>query len=257
LYSVKLRFTIFLFTALVIILISCDRSGDKDLSLSPGEYQEIGLPDPNKTWDFNDYSEACVVLSNIKSLKPYALPKKESRKSGVIFDRIINPENLQFLQDDQLSLNEKAYRIQNYIQVQGCFVTAYTDLNAQEQYYNQELIDLYIFGLTIAQDMLDLGNLINESVEEKDVEIQYGYESIRNMYITMVLYVLRNQQKSHFFREDDLIRLSDFIYDTVLINRKWMQDNAVADIRNEVQKVIAGTSSDAIREKYTGLLDIL
>lgn len=253
----KSKFTLFFLSVFALFPISCDRSGHKDLSLSPEEYQEMGLPDPAKVWDFSDYSEACVVLSNIKSLKPYALPKKESRKSGAIFDRIINPDNLQFLLDDQLSLNEKAYRLQNYIHVQGCFVTAYTDFNVQEQYYNRELIDLYIFGLTIAQDMLDLGNLINESVEEKDIEIQYGYASIRDMYITMVLYVLKNEQKSHFFREDDLVRLSDFIYDAVSINRKWMQDTAAEDIKKELQKVIANTSSATIKKKYAQLMDIL
>jgi hypothetical protein len=251
------KFGLFIISVFTFILISCNGSHDKDLSLSVDEYEEMGLPDPAKAWDLNDYSEACAVLSNIKSLKPYSLPKKESRKSGVIFDRIINPENLQFLQDDQFSLNEKAYRIQHYIQVQGCFVTAYTDLNEKEQYYNRELIDLYIFGLTIAQDMLDLGNLINESIEEKDIEIQYGYESIRNMYITMVLYVLKNQQKSHFFKEDDLIRLSDFMYDALFINREWMEDAAVETIKNEVQSVIVNTSSETIRKKYSRLMEIL
>jgi hypothetical protein len=217
----------------------------------------MGLPDPSDTWDYKDYTEACVVLSNIKSLKPFSLPKKGSKNSGDIFDRLINPDNLLFLQDDNLSLNEKAYRIQKYINVQGCFVTAYTDLNTQVQFYNRELIDLYLFGLTIAQDMLDLGNLINESIDEKDIEMQYGFRSIQFMYITMVLYVLENQQKSYFFQENDLERLSNFVYNSVLINREWMEDAVVEDIRKQVQKIVQDTSSDGVRKKYNMLLDIL
>ena len=225
--------------------------------MSPEEYQNMGLPDHTQTWDFHAYSEACVVLSNIKSLKPFALPKKGSKKSGEIFDRMINMDNLLFLQDDELSLNEKAYEIQKYINVQGCFVTAYTDLNDQEQYYNRELIDLYIFGLGIAQHMLDLGNLINESIDERDIEMQYGYKSIQYMYITMVLYVLENQKKSYFFNEEDLIRLGDFLYNSVLINREWMEDAAVDDIKRRVQDIVEVTSSEEIRKKYNMLLDIL
>jgi hypothetical protein len=51
-------------------------------------------------------------------------------------------------------------------------------------------------GLTIAKDMLDLGHLINQSVEEKNIEMQYAFPSIQRMYITMVLFVLWNQKKS-------------------------------------------------------------
>ncbi len=245
------------FLIFTLISFSCDRFSDKDLSLRPEEYQDMGLPEHTKIWDYNDYTEACVVLSNIKSLKPFSLPKKGSRKSGEIFDRLIDTDNLLFLQDDNLTLNDRAYRIQKYINVQGCFVTAYTDLNDQEQYYNHELIDLYIFGLIIAQDMLDLGNLINESVDEKDIEMQYGYKSIQYMYITMVLYVLENQQKSHFFEEEDLIRLSDFLYDSVLINREWMEDAAAADIKKQVEEIVRKTSSKEINAIYNKLLGIL
>jgi hypothetical protein len=249
---------VFLFMMLFTLAgSSCERSSDKDYSFSPEEYQRMGLPDHLKIWDYNDYTEACVVLNNIKANKPLSLPKKDSKRSGVVFNRMIDPENLVFLQDEALSLKDKAYQIQKYIDIQGCFVTAYTDLNTSEQYYNRELIDLYIFGLTIAQDMLDLGRLINESVVEEDIEMQSRYPSIKNMYLTMVEFVLMNQQKSHFFETEDLERLSDFLYNSLLINREWINEDAAKEIKRQVKKVLEATSSDKIHQKYSSLIDIL
>ncbi|MBR9999893.1 MAG: hypothetical protein KFF73_13030, partial [Cyclobacteriaceae bacterium] len=180
-----------------------------------------------------------------------------SRRSGEIFNRIIDPVNLSFLQDETISLNEKASLIQNYVDIQGCFVTVYTNSNNTEQFYNRELIDLYIFGITIAQEMLDLGQLINESIEEEDIEMQYGYRSIQYLYLTMVNIVLENQQKSWFFEDKDLVRLSDFLYNSVMINKEWIQDKRAGEIKIRLKKIIENTESDEIREKYIELADNL
>jgi hypothetical protein len=240
-----------------MILFACSNSSDKDLSLTAKEYQEMGLPDPASTWNFEDYKEACIVLNNIKANKPFSLPRKDSKRSGDIFSRITNPENLVFVQDESLTLNERAFRIQHYVDIQGCFVTVYTESDISAQYYHRELIDLYIFGLTIAQEMLDLGQLINESVEEEALEMQYAYHSIRLLYLTMVMFILENQQKSWFFGEEDLVRLSDFLANSVMINREWIEDEPAREIKIRLNKIIEHSESDEIREKYIELAENL
>lgn len=249
---------IFLFLLAILLTgISCKNSSHKDYSFSPEEYREMGMPDHTRMWDYNNYQEACIVLNNIKSIKPRSLPRKNSRKSGEIFARIVNTDNLSFLQSDSMSLNQKAHLIQRYIDIQSCFVTAYTDLDSKEQLYNHELIDLYIFGLTIAQDMLDLGQMINESVDEKDIKMQHAYGSIQKMYSAMVAFVLMNQQKSYFFEKGDLERLSIFVYNSVMINKDWLKDTGGEYIKEQLKKIVENTSSDVIKTKYTALSGVL
>lgn len=247
------------YTILVIVLVSslaCSRSPQKDYTLTPEEYREMGLPDHTSTWDYEDYKEACIVLNNIKAVKPFSLPRKDSKRSEAVFSRLTDPGNLEFLMDESLSLHERAYRIQPYIDLQGCFVTVYTSTSQSEQYYNRELIDLYIFGLTIAQEMLDLGQQINESVEEEAVEMQYAYNSIRHLYITMVNFILENQQKSWFFEEKDLIRLSEFLVNSLIINREWIDDEPARDIVSRAKRILDTTDSEEIRKQYNELVDI-
>lgn len=242
---------------IVLTVFACSNPSDKDLSLTPEVYQEMGLPDPASTWNYEDYKEACIALNNIKAIKPFSLPRKDSKRSGAVFSRITNPENLVFVQDESLTLNERAYRIQHYVDIQGCFVTVYTESDNSEQYYHRELIDLYIFGLTIAQEMLDLGQLINESVEEEALEMQYAYQSIRRLYLTMVMFILENQQKSWFFAEEDMVRLSNFLANSIMINREWIEDEPAREIKIRLKKIIEHAESDEIREKYVELADKL
>ena len=51
-----------------------------------------------------DYETAFYVLNTLKYEKPFALPAKDSEKSGILFSRMMNLENLSFLQDETLPL---------------------------------------------------------------------------------------------------------------------------------------------------------
>jgi hypothetical protein len=245
------------FLVITLILTSCEKSSDRDQSLAPEEYIDTGMPDHSKLWNLQDYSTACEYLDNLKTFKPLSLPRKNSKKSGVYFSRIINPENLSFLQDESIPLNERALQIQQYVEIQGLLISIYTDINNTEQYYKRELIDLYIFGLTIAQNMLDLGNIINESVDEEDIKMQDRFHSIKNLYIKMVLFVLENQRKTTLFEEKDLIRLTDFISNSLSVNLEWLEPDAVEVLKQRIQEVIDNTTSEQIKNKYNLLVEEL
>jgi len=252
-----IRYNYIIFILLVLITSSCGRQTEQDHSLTSEEYIEIGMPDDTSGWTSKDYTVACKTLNDIKAVKPLSLPKKDSKKSGKYFNRIINTDNLSFLYDESLSLHERAYQIQVYVDIQGCLITAYTDLDNTEQYYNNELIELYIFGLTIAQNMLDLGFKINESIEEEDLKMQNRFHAIQNLYVSMVLFVLDNQKKSSLFEETDLEKLTDYISSSVSVNRDWMDTAAAAEIKQRLHEIIDNTSSQRIKNKYNKLIEVL
>lgn len=251
------RTTIIIFLFLIFFSIACKKESKQDQSLTIEEYRELGLPDNNVIWSYNDYVNTCKVLSNLKVFYPLSLPKKDSKKSGEYFMRIIDSENFSFLLDETIPLRERAEMIQKYVDIQGSLITSYTDLDNTKQNYHRELIDLYIFGLTIAQNMLDLGQRINESIDEEDIEMQYGYLSIQNMYIKMILFVLDNQHKSYFFIEADLEKLTKFVFESIMLNKDWMEAPAREDIEQSLQKVINNTTSVFIREEYQKLTETL
>ena len=247
--------TPFIFLILLLIAGSCGKLSDKDNSLTSEEFNNLGMPEYTRAWTFEDYKNACKVLDDIKNANPLSLPRKNSDRSGMYFNQIINLDNLDFLLDETLTYKQKAYKIQAYIDIHSYLVNIYTDINKKEQYYNNELIDLYIFGLTITQNMLDLGYQINESIDENDIKMQSGFRSIQYMYITMVLFVLESQEKISSFETADLEKLSDFVSSSVLLNKEWMESAAGDDIKQQLQRVIDNTSSDHITKKYNMLIE--
>ncbi len=237
-----------------LLFNACSRNSEKDLSLTPEKFEQMGIPDPTQPWTYNDYLVACRLLDNLRVFQPYALPKKNSKRSGIYFQRIIHPENFSFVLDETLTLNERAYEIQKYVDIQALLITMYTDLGHPEQYYHRELIDLYIFGLTISQNMLDLGQQINESVDEEDIELQHAYNSIQEVYVKMVLFVLENQKKENLFDVEDLERITEYVSGSVNLNNHWMLPSAKIDIKNGIQEVLDNTSSTHIRNIYEILI---
>ena len=101
----------------LVLLSSCKKKSDKDYSLTIEEYQQIGVPDPTRAWNPDDVTIAMDRLTSIKWDKPYTLPRKNSEKSGVLFDRMVGLDNMTFLQDDSLEYHEKAYQSMQYMQL--------------------------------------------------------------------------------------------------------------------------------------------
>jgi len=244
-----------LFTLIILVFVACGEKQGEDQSLRPEEYSNIGMPDPSRIWTYEDYENACVILDNLKTMCPYSLPRYRSARSGEYFSRIVEPENLSFVQDDTIPLHDRAYRIQEYMDIQGYLITIYTTMDTARQMYNSELIELYIFGITIAQNMLDLGQMINESVDENDMQMQYAFQSIQNMYIRTVLFVLENQSKANFFKEEDLARLSQFISESILLNEDWIVPEAMEEIKQRIRRIADDTSSERIRDAYVKLIE--
>ena len=248
---------LFVILGLSILLFSCERQNEADLSLTPAEYQKMGMPDYSKVWSLEDYSNACFVLNTLKYEKPKALPTRDSEKSGVLVSRMINMDNLTFLQDETLPLHAKAEIIQWYGNTLIELTTSYTFFNAEKQYYIRELADIDLFGLRIAQVMLDLGNEINASEDPEDIAMQSDFPLIQQMYLDLLSDLFKKQQNQSQYPQQTLELLSDSLSTSVRKNMHWFDENASASIKQAMLKVIDSSSSRKIKDEYRELTEIL
>jgi len=245
----------FFLWVILIISSSCSKRVDKDLSLTRQEYLALGVPDYDNIWTQDDYIDAFTILNKLKLTKPSSLPKKDSKKSGKLFERIISDENFAFLLVDTLSLSEKAYQIQYYSSIQNELVRLYTIVLNKDQYYYQELIEIYIFGLNVTQKKLDLANKIMKSEAGEDKKMQYGLYSVQLGYMEMVLYVLENHNISTSYSKKDHEHLSKKVVESVMKNKDWMKPKDAEILKQKFQMVIDNTTSEATRENYRELLE--
>lgn len=248
-----LRFII----VLLVLEVSCSDPNPKDYSYTTDKYVELGIPDFSRPWKIGEFGNVIATLRDISYNEPLSLPRKGSAKSGKLFDHLISMDNLSFLNLDTIPLYEKAYRIQSFLQIQEEYVDVYTDLYHREQYYNPELIEIYIFGIRITQAMLNLAYQINESDKPGDVGMQSGFEGIQYGHVFMLASCLEKQQNTSLYNTEDLERLSDSIVFSVRRNMSWFDSIATDKIKQNMLVVIDSSTSDYIRKEYRDIIDAL
>ena len=242
---------------LPVLLGSCKKADYTDHSLGLEEYLELGMPDYNRVWGLEDYSTAFYVLNTLKFERPHALPNRESERSGLLFSRMINIENLAFLQDDSLPLWAKADMIKWFVNTLMELKVVYTIVGEEKQYYARELMDIDIFRVSVSHKMLELGQLINESDDPSDVAMQADYPHIRMMYVGILSELLEEQLKTSQYPTETLELLGDSISASVRMNMSWFDRKASDMVSQGMRNVIESTPSRKIRSEYGALLELL
>lgn len=242
----------FFLAALILTGSSCTERRE-DNSLSVDAYVALGLPDPARKWDMEDYTQAHNVLARIKWERPFQLPVKDSEKSGLLFEHMVSLEYLSFLQDSTMSLNAKAERISEFIRIYDYWIDVYTNPTLERNYYNREIIDVQIFNLRLTEAMLNLAHEINRSDDPADIALQYGYGAIKGNYLACLNNYLQTQSYTSEFPDQDLERMADSIYNSVMRNKAWMDSSAVSELKRALRLVADSSSSNRIRNKYKNL----
>lgn len=252
-----MRYSVFLVLVLFIIGVSCSKKYDKDYSLTIEEYQNLGMSDPSMEWNRIDFADAYHVLSELKWEKPLELPKKGSKKSGLLFSHMVSLKNISFLEDDSLTLQKKAMRMMNVLQLYQDWIDLYSNPRNKTMYYHRELNEIYINRLHVTQKMLDIGDEINRSDVPSEIMMRSGYEFIQKNYLAGLFGFIEIQSNSSQFLKNELELMADSTSESIVRNKDWMDSVMTNDLKKSLHTVMDSTSSDYIRNKYIELSELL
>ena len=244
----KIKNRLVFLIAIMIVAGSCRSNHYKDHSLTVKEYRKLGMPDYNKIWTRVDYVKAFSALSSVKLYQPMSLPRKHSRKSAKVFRSLINKANLSFVGDTTIPLAQRAMEIQFLPGYLSNLRNLYYDKLNPEQYYNEELIDIYIFQLYIFKNMLDLAGKIMNSEDEDAISLRSGSRAVFNSYYNFTVFLLEEQLKSDVYSESDIERLSDAVAESLQLNKGWFESSDKQKINSLMEGVLEKTTSGIIRD---------
>jgi hypothetical protein len=253
----RLKNYLILLILVTLISGSCKNSLKNDQSLKLKEYLGAGIPDPTKLWASEAYLQTITTLKTIRRNNFQSLPRKASRRSGVVFKNFVNKENLSFLDEGNLSLSEKAHLVKYFPSLQSDLKRMYTDESKTEQYYSEELIDIYIFGLFIYEKMLDLADKMQNPDVSVNVDMKSGLQKVMYGYLNMVVKDLDEQVKSNIYEARDLDSLSLAISSSLIKNKGWIRPADIQTISAKIQNTIDKSSSDYIKDNYRKALEEL
>jgi hypothetical protein len=252
----KLKYIIPVTLAIILAGSSCKSSVRKDLSLNINEYQVQGLPDITKPWTEEQLMKAHVALGNVRMKNFQALPRKGSKRSGAIFKQYLNPDNLSFV-NDTTSLHDKAFRIQAFWSFINDIGLMYTDNFRTEQYYNEELIDIYGFQLYTREKMFELADRIDKSSDPLDAGMRQGRVSIVIGYVNLVEFMIKQQEKTRSFTTKQLKNLDKEIIRSISENVKYLDNESKQKLSSEIKQISEKSASGFVKKDFNVLLKIL
>lgn len=248
-------FVILFLTAL--FFSSCKTETVKDLSLNPEEYRRLGLPDHTRVWSIQDYINSNITLSTLKSSYPYSLPRKSSKKSGAIFARMMNEENLSFMYDKNIPLSTRAYTIQHFTRFYSELQSIYSVEMDDRRYYGDELADINVFGLLVHDRMLELAWVIMDSDAEEAKDLHFGMKTVKRNYLNLIDGLLDEQVKADVYNEEDLNNLSDKLTASVSENISWFVQPDRDSVALWLKNAMAGCPTEHVRINFNKMLKIM
>jgi hypothetical protein len=170
---------------------------------------------------------------------------------------MISTENLSFQEDETLPLWTRADMIKWFVNTLMELKVAYTLVGVEKQYYAGELMDIDIFRITVLHEMLELGQRINESEDPSDVAMQADFPHIQQMYVSLIVELLEEQQKTSQYPIASLELLSGSISVSVAGNLDWLDKDAKGAIEEAMRRVMEHTSSRKIKSEYRKITELL
>lgn len=247
--------SLILLSFIILINDSCKNQAKRDLSLTLKEYHKLGMPDHNKIWSIQDYTKALGALSNLRLYNPLSFPRKYSKKSGSVFKRFVETENLSFINDKNLSLSDKALQVQYFAGFQNDLRRMYTDEFRSEQYYSKELIDIYVYGLFIYKKMFDVAGEIIKSNEESVVSMKSGLKAVQFGYVRLIALIIGEQEKPGGYEAKDQETLSMEVSNSLIGNMEWIEPSDKQIIISLIQSLIDKFPSGYFKDNYLKALE--
>ena len=235
-------------SVIFLIATGCKEQSQQDNSLSLQEYRKIGMPDPEKSWGSHDFSLAFSVLEDVKTSQPHKLPMMDSKKSGRIFSRILDMDNLQFIDNSEMPIAEKLRRMENFLRVCENTIRLYTNENQGLQYYHRELTEAYLYGLSLSGLMIDL------STQENTTAVYDSADPIQSYYLSGLFSLLRAQNNVSSFTESEHKLLVSRVGQSVRINLIWFDEIVREDLKKAFLKISDSTRLIQYEAGYDGLI---
>ena len=113
-----------------------------DDSLPVKEYVAIGVPDPQAVWTNEDYEKAAEALEKYGNSNPEKLPRSGSLRSGILFARIVAPENFADFTNKKTDVSVRAGLIRSesaLVKIINLYISAYNRTHAN---YEREHVAL-------------------------------------------------------------------------------------------------------------------
>lgn len=236
--------------------VGTDEAG-VDVEVSDAEWIAGGVPDPDRPWNSEDMTAAHEAISRVSKESGGQLPRYKSPSGGRVFARIVSLENLAFMRNDSISLDERiaqgASLIESYVLVYYQYLTA----AMSDDDYSAELTEMMIAVLKMEEELVTVMDQFVASLDDEVRESDFFKSGLAQMQEGIVeslegsITVLRDDDT---FTAAQLEKLANAIGETSPVLLAFLGEEHVRKLSGEADETIAKTDNtvvqDALRESF-------
>jgi len=189
-----------------------------DESLPLEKYHEMGMPACDQIWTGEQMAQAASVLTTLFQFNPKELPRFESDRSGELFARLVAAENLGFLDDQSIPVNDRMPRAMLYMESSNRIFKMYVLAFMQRAGGGAEVVE---WTGAILRLFTAVNRLVDEFVPTLDQDDpsypvrMKGLERLRNATATTIDGALQTLTESHAYHSSDLKTLAVYLEDAL------------------------------------------
>lgn len=201
-----------LFTLFCSLIISFQISSQTpspypDNSPSIEDFNAMGLPSCDQVWSYKDYQKSIEILDQIYEADKFSLPRLNSQYSGKIFERMMNPSNFAFLEDQSINIGKRIIAFEELKKVPSRLAIYYVEDNEDYERFGAELLECYLLDSYV----YSLGKSIYEELKiqlgdrAESISFKQGYEALNLEYISNVERLFQILESDYYrFNEESI-----------------------------------------------------
>lgn len=120
---------------------------ERDDSLSLDEYETLGVPSADHAWRPDEYSMAMKIFTAQISKRPGVLPRKHSKKSGLLFTRLVADENFAVITNEAFGSDDRGMLVMQFMEMIEDLALSYIGAMRTDPSYSAELVEIYAFRM--------------------------------------------------------------------------------------------------------------
>jgi hypothetical protein len=175
-----------------------------DSSLTTEEYISLGLPAPDREWVGADMGVAAKVLAGLLAEK---LPRWGSAKSGRVFARMVDDDNLSFHRNSSLSIDARLDDCANYMAGTGMLLKVYYEGFTKDVVPPRDVTELLGMMLKTVPEVLTLmtarAAMFSREEPSHSTRMQ-GFEQVRRGAATVIAGALQTLSEYPAYSAEDL-----------------------------------------------------
>lgn len=139
-----------------------------DPTLTAERYMELGLPDPKNTWTSANMARAARILAEVADRDLAQLPRIGSAKSGSVFARMTNDQNLEQLQNQSIPLVIRTGYALQFLHAGTTVSNLYQASAAKGKGGKDESTEMLAFTLKTATALTRLTDEVSGTLDKSD-----------------------------------------------------------------------------------------